>query len=202
MLGLKKGTVRVVPYFHEWRCLFEREKQALCEHLGHLAVDIQHVGSTAVPGLAAKPILDVAIGVARIADVEKCIPLLEEMGYSYAGELFDGDHCFMKETGENTTHHLHVVAFDSERWRNYLCFRDHLRGNKQARQRYRELKAELAAKFPHCRERYTEGKSAFIQGIIQKARTTQELDQAQGPISEKSRVLSGVAHLPRLRTIR
>ena len=171
MLGLKKGTVRLAPYSHEWKGLFKSEKRALREHLGHLAVDIQHVGSTAVPGLAAKPILDVVIGVARIADVEKCIPLLEGIGYSYAGELFDGDHFFVKGTQENITHHLHLVAFDGERWRNYLCVRDHLRRDKEAQQKYRELKAELAAKFPHCRERYAEEKSAFIKGIIQRART-------------------------------
>jgi GrpB-like predicted nucleotidyltransferase (UPF0157 family) len=169
MLGLKRGTVRLVPYSHEWKGLFESEKRALCEHLGHLAVDIQHVGSTAVPGLAAKPILDVVIGVARIADVEKCIPLLEGIGYSYAGELFDGDFFFMKRTQETTTHHLHLVAFDGERWRNYVWVRDHLRRDKEARQKYGELKAELAAKFPHCRERYAEEKSAFIRGIIQRA---------------------------------
>jgi GrpB-like predicted nucleotidyltransferase (UPF0157 family) len=202
MLGLRKGTVRVVPYSHEWKRLFESEKRALYEHLGCLAVDIQHVGSTAVPDLAAKPILDIAIGVARVADVEECLPLLEGVGYSYAGELFDGDHCFMKGTQENITHHLHLVAFDSERWKNYLYFRDHLRRSTEARQKYKELKADLAAEFPHCREHYTEGKSAFIQGIIQEAQKAQELDQAQGPISEKSRALSGIAQFPRLRGIR
>jgi GrpB-like predicted nucleotidyltransferase (UPF0157 family) len=201
MLGLKKGMVRLVPYSHEWKGLFESEKRALCEHLAHLAVDIQHVGSTAVPGLAAKPILDIAIGVAQIADVEKCIPLLEGIGYSYAGELFDGDHCLMKGTEGNTTHHLHLVVFDGERWRNYLCFRDHLRRSKEARQRYRDLKAELAAKFPHCRERYTEGKSAFIQGIVQQARKAHGHNQASEPISDKSRALSGIAQFPRLGAI-
>jgi GrpB-like predicted nucleotidyltransferase (UPF0157 family) len=171
MLGLKKGTVRLVPYSQEWKGLFESEERALCERLGHLAVDIQHVGSTAVPGLAAKPILDVLIGVARIADGEKNIPLLEGMGYSYAGELFDGDFFFTKGTEENITHHLHLVAFEGQRWRNYLSVRNHLRRDKEAQQKYRELKAELVAKFPNRRERYAEGKSAFIRGIIQRAQT-------------------------------
>jgi len=101
--------------------------------------------------------------------VEKNIPLLEGIGYSYAGELFDGDFCFMKGIEENITHHLHLVAFDGERWRNCVSVRDHLRRDKEARRRYTELKTELAAKFPHCRERYAEGKSAFIRGIIQRA---------------------------------
>jgi hypothetical protein len=83
-----------------------------------------------------------------------------------------------------------------------LYFRNHLRRSKEARQRYEELKADLAAEFPHCREHYTEGKSAFIQGIIQEARKAQERDQAQGPISEKSLALSGIAQFPRLRAIR
>ncbi len=170
MIGLKTGTVKMIPYCPKWKNLSKDEKRVLHEPLGHLAVDIQHIGSTAIPGLAAKPIIDLTVGVAQIADAEKCILPLEEMGFSYGGEVFIRDHFFTKGKEEDITHHLHMVEFNGDHWRNYLCFRDYLRGNQQAMVEYGNLKAELATKFPDCRETYTESKAAFIKGIIQKAK--------------------------------
>lgn len=191
MIGLKTGTVKIVPYFPEWKNLFENEKRALRGHLGHLAVDIQHIGSTAIPGLAAKPIIDLAVGVAQIADAEKCIMPLEEMGFSYVGEVFNGDHFFTKGSEEDITHHLHIVEFNGDHWRNYLSFRDYLRGNQQALHEYGNLKAELATKFPDCRESYTESKSAFIKEIIQKAKVLERQNRALALIPE--RILHGLS---------
>ena len=86
MIGLERGTVGVVPPDDGWPVAFARERHRLCEHIGHLVLDIQHVGSTAVPGLAAKPIIDIAVAVASPAEVQHCRPLLVEPGYLDRGD--------------------------------------------------------------------------------------------------------------------
>jgi GrpB-like predicted nucleotidyltransferase (UPF0157 family) len=86
MIGLERGTVRVVPADDEWPAAFAQERHCLCTRIGHLVLDIQHVGSTAVPGLAAKPIIDIAVAVASPADMQRCRPLLVELGYLDRGD--------------------------------------------------------------------------------------------------------------------
>ena len=95
MIGLPRGTVKLVPYSSEWESLFAEEERLLRSSIGAYVVDIQHVGSTAIPGLEAKPIIDIAVALRRLEDVEKCVELMERLGYEYDEEHPDR-HFFVK----------------------------------------------------------------------------------------------------------
>ena len=167
MLGLQRGTVRVVPYSSEWANLFQAESKRLRDALGSLALDIQHIGSTAVPGLAAKPILDIGIAVAGDADVVACVPLVESLGYTYRGDRgLDEGHFFDSGAEDQLTHYLHMLLLKSAGWRNYLQFRDYLIIHPEARDAYMQLKEELAAIYAADRAAYTAAKGQFIQKIL------------------------------------
>ena len=170
MLGLKRDTVQVVAYHEDWHNLFEQERHALHKHIGHLVVDIQHVGSTAVPSLDAKPILDIAVAVASMAVIPQCQPLLCALGYLERGDTGnDGGYLFVKESAPDVrTHHLHIVARDDPQWDNYLRFRDVLNADETLRTRYATLKKALQEQYPQDRKAYTASKHTFIQNILQQ----------------------------------
>lgn len=171
MLGLRKGTVRLVPHAEVWHQLFAQEEARLRDALGGLAVSVEHVGSTAVCGLSAKPIIDIAVAVREIADAERCVAPLAGIGYEYRGENgIPGRHYFAK--GEPRTHHLHMVELSSEFWRAHLLFRDYLRRHPEAAREYDALKRRLAIEHAHDRGAYTEGKAAFIEGVLEAAGDT------------------------------
>lgn len=168
MIGLKKGTVQVVAYRSQWPDLFERERRVLQQHIGHLALDVQHVGSTAVPGLDAKPILDIAVAVASVSVVPRCVRPLCRLGYVDRGDKGGvGGYLFVKEpTPDVRTHHLHVVATDDPQWRRYLRFRDALRDSEALRARYSTLKRTLRERFPEDRNAYMAAKCEFVEGVL------------------------------------
>jgi GrpB-like predicted nucleotidyltransferase (UPF0157 family) len=168
MIGLERGTVRVVPSDDEWPAAFAQERRRLCECIGHLVLDIQHVGSTAVSGLAAKPIIDIAVAVASPADVQRCRPLLVELGYLDRGDAGrTGGYLFVKERAPNVrTHHLHMVTIDDPQWANYLRFRDRLRADVALRTEYVSLKRKLQERFAGDRQGYTAAKDAFIRRVL------------------------------------
>jgi GrpB-like predicted nucleotidyltransferase (UPF0157 family) len=170
MLGLQRGTVQVVPYTPVWARLFQDECKRLADKLGSHALDIQHIGSTAVPGLAAKPILDIGIAVAGEADAAACVPLLEPLGYQYRGDRGpDEGHFFDQGSEDRLTHYLHMLLIDSTGWRNYLRFRDYLIAHPAMRDRYMQLKQELAIEYAEDRGRYTAAKAEFIQYVLTAA---------------------------------
>ncbi|HYY41838.1 MAG TPA: GrpB family protein [Pyrinomonadaceae bacterium] len=167
MLGLRRGTVRLVPYMTEWARLFASERQRLVVALGGLALAVEHVGSTAVPGLCAKPILDIGVAVRDDADAAACVGPLAGLGYEYLGARRGaGGHFFAKGADERRTHYVHVVAQAEPEWAAYLRFRDHLRADTTARDEYARLKQDLAATHAADRACYTHQKAAFIQRIL------------------------------------
>lgn len=169
MLGLLQGTVKLRPHDEAWHQLFAEEATRLRNAMGGYALAIEHVGSTAVCGLSAKPIIDIAVAVREIADAESCVLPLEKIGYAYRGEQgIPGRHFFTK--GETRTHHLHLVATDSDLWKNHLLFRDYLRQNPGVAAEYETLKTALAFEYEDNREAYTEGKAAFIESVLRMAR--------------------------------
>ncbi len=172
MIGLKKGTVRVVAYDLGWPGLFEQERRVLHEHIGHLVLDIQHVGSTAVPGLDAKPIIDIAVAVASVAVIPQCRQPLGALGYIDQGDAGqDGGYLFVKEsTPDVRTHHLHLVAIDDPQWRTYLLLRDRLRTDATLRTGYARLKRALQQQFAQDRKGYTAAKHDFIRGVLTGSR--------------------------------
>lgn len=170
MLGLQRGTIRLVPADPAWATAFAKEHLHLQAAIGHLVLDIQHVGSTSVPGLAAKPIIDLAVAVAASVDIAHCRPLLLAVGYLDRGDGgSDGGYLFVKESRPAVrTHHLHIVAQDDPQWANYLQFRDRLRVDDALRDEYAALKCTLQAAFAHNRRSYTAAKAPFIRRVLGK----------------------------------
>jgi GrpB-like predicted nucleotidyltransferase (UPF0157 family) len=127
MLGLRRGAVQLVPYTPSWVTLFQAERARLQDALGADALDIQYISSTAVPGLAAKPILDLGIAVAGEVVVATCVPRLTALGYTYRGYRgSDQGHFFDQGPEQYLTHYLHMLPIGAPAWSNYLRFRDYL----------------------------------------------------------------------------
>lgn len=168
MLGLSFGQLRLLPYEPNWPLFFLAEKERLCVSLGKRILDVQHIGSTSIPGMPAKPILDIGVAVENFEEAVRCVPLLERLGYSYKGENgISRRHYFVK--GDPRTHHLHMLEATSEEWKNHLLFRDYLCGNPEAAQAYASLKQQLALRFATDREAYQAGKESFIHAVLQQA---------------------------------
>lgn len=167
-------TVIIVPYDPSWPKQYEEEKDRLQKALGSLVVQIFHIGSTAVPGLGAKPIIDIIIALGNITDVTGCVLPLEKIGYKHLGENgIPGRHFFRKlskETGMRT-HHLHIVGAGNEFVEKHLFFRDYLCAHPETVHQYYQLKRELAAKYGKDRDTYTEAKTSFIESVLTKANT-------------------------------
>jgi GrpB-like predicted nucleotidyltransferase (UPF0157 family) len=175
MLGLEKGLVRLVPYTAEWKRYFELEKASLQAVLGSNILDIQHVGSTSIPGMIAKPIVDIAIAVVDFEEARVCIPLIEGLGYVYRGEFgIPHRHYFVK--GDPRVAHIHMSEITSITWRNLLLFRDYLCWHPKIAEEYAQLKQSLARQFPQDREAYLDGKNAFVERVIRLASAWDEID--------------------------
>lgn len=169
MLGLEKGVVKIIRHTEQWHQLFAEEAARLRDVTGKFVVAVEHIGSTSVCGISAKPILDIAAAVNDKASGEKCVAPLENIGYEYRGELgIAGRFYFVK--GAPRTHHLHMLLFDSIEWRNHLSFRDYLRQNPTAAEEYDKLKKALAQKYRNDRDSYLDGKAAFVEKILKLAR--------------------------------
>jgi GrpB-like predicted nucleotidyltransferase (UPF0157 family) len=167
-LGLVKSEVRLASPNPTWAVVGEAECHAVAELLAGLARTVEHVGSTSVPGLEAKPILDLA---AAVPDNTPAADVVHRLGaggrYTYEGDKGkDGGLLFVHRKGSFRTVHLHVVHEGSREWDDYLCFRELLRRNPDARQRYQSAKRELALRFPQDRQCYTEAKSAVVEELL------------------------------------
>ena len=160
--------IRLAPFDSDWPARFELERAALQEAIGEW-VDggIHHVGSTAVPGLEAKPIIDVLAGVRDLETARACFEPLAGLGYLYAPYLPTEMHWFCKPDPARRTHHLHLVPTGSGRYRDELSFRDRLRVDSRLAADYATLKRELAARHRDDREAYTKGKGAFIRAALE-----------------------------------
>ncbi len=185
MLGLKRGTVRLLPHEKAWEAEAEQTIIMLQKLLGDDAKEIQHVGSTAVPAICAKPIIDIALAADSFDDVMKHLPKLQAAGFYYraqndipnqklfaCGSFYDG-------TGDLQTHFIHVVLTDSEQWRDYILFRDYLNQHADTAKAYESLKLSLAEAAPvdAGREQYLQGKKDFIATVLRKALAASFLGQ-------------------------
>jgi GrpB-like predicted nucleotidyltransferase (UPF0157 family) len=168
VLGLRKGIVRLAPHTARWAELYREEEARLRAALDGVLLDVQHFGSTSIPGIRAKPILDVLVAVRRLDDVLGRRPQLQALGYGHVpGAGVPGHHVFGK--GQPRTHLLHVVEHGSRGWSENLWFRDRLRADPALGAEYDALKLRLAQAHGDDRARYTEAKGAFIQRIRQQA---------------------------------
>jgi GrpB-like predicted nucleotidyltransferase (UPF0157 family) len=164
-------SIRLVAYDPRWPAHFERERALLSDAIEPwVAGGIHHVGSTAVPGLDAKPIVDILVGVEDLAVSRGCFKPLAGLEYLYAPYRVEEMHWFCKPHPSRRTHHLHLVPVDSSRFRDELAFRDCLRAHSEIAEEYAELKHELADRFPRDREAYTDAKADFIQRVLSASR--------------------------------
>jgi GrpB-like predicted nucleotidyltransferase (UPF0157 family) len=169
LIGLKKGIVRLVPHNVEWVQAYEAERARIEAAIGPYILEIQHVGSTSIPGIAAKPIIDIGVGVADFEAARVCIAPLEALGYTFHGEHgIPGRHYFTR--GDPTLYHTHMHETTSRAWGNLVLFRDYLLAHPDEARAYLELKQRLADRYRCDRRAYTEGKAAFIERILALAR--------------------------------
>lgn len=170
-IGLKRGTVVLDKHHQEWGQAFEAEKESLKNLLGDSALDIQHIGSTSIPGLAAKPIIDMLMAVKSLEEAQNIRPILENAGYEYRENGSDQDQVlFVKGPEELRTHYLHITKLRSSVWENDLAFRDYLRSHPEAVTEYEKLKKELVLKYADNRGEYTTGKDTFIKSVLHLAK--------------------------------
>ncbi|UHA72756.1 GrpB family protein [Paenibacillus sp. 481] len=155
-----------------WQDEFARDKALITTCLPDLLLGVEHIGSTSVPGLVAKPVIDIMIGVADLAHIgAESIQALAQIGYEYVPKSdFPTRMFFRRGQWRAGTHHLHVYTHNSEEWVSNLRFRDYLRSHVEAQHAYAELKKQLASQFMHDRVSYTKGKAAFIKAIIEQAK--------------------------------
>jgi GrpB-like predicted nucleotidyltransferase (UPF0157 family) len=162
--------IRIATYDAAWPSRFEAERALLAPILAPwLAGPIEHIGSTAVPGLAAKPVIDIMAAVASLDASRDAIHSLEALSYQYFPYKPESMHWFCKPGPALRTHHLHLVPFGSDLWRERLAFRDRLREDAALRGEYEALKRELAGLHRKDREAYTDAKAAFVARVTTMA---------------------------------
>ncbi len=162
--------VIINAYDLSWPEVFAGEAWAIRQALGDVLAGVEHVGSTSIPGLASKPVIDIVVSVTSLAAAR--VPALESLGYDCRGENgIPGRLFFRKGLVEfRRTHYLHLVEAGHEQWESMLLFRDYLRSHPGDARRYEELKRTLAGKFRDNRSAYTKGKADFVQVVLEKAR--------------------------------
>ncbi|MDQ2074540.1 GrpB family protein [Haloarcula sp. H-GB4] len=170
MIGLERGTVELVPYQAEWKPLYEKEVAHLKAVAGERLLDFEHIGSTAIEGVPAKPIIDILAVVEDLKDVRGFVRVLEENGYEYRpdddvhGRLF-----FAKGPRTNRTHYLSLTEWESDFYHEKIAFREYLREHPEVAEQYASVKRALAQKYPKTRDKYTAEKSDFIQDVLDRA---------------------------------
>ncbi|KRE37323.1 GrpB family protein [Paenibacillus sp. Soil522] len=162
------SSVIVVEYDPIWVLLYEKLRGFVLPVLSDLEVTIEHVGSTSVPGLAAKPIVDMDVVVSTQADVQTAIQRLATLGYVHEGDLgATGQEAFIPPDGV-TWHHLYVCTIENAEYKRHILFRDYLRSHPEDAKMYGDLKLELGQRFHNDRLAYTNAKSDLVKGILQR----------------------------------
>jgi GrpB-like predicted nucleotidyltransferase (UPF0157 family) len=167
MTYTEDAPIRIAAYDPAWPALFEAERQLLTGVLGRWLIGpIEHVGSTAVPGLSAKPVIDIMAAVESLDGSRKAITSLREVGYQYAPYRIDVMHWLCKPSFATRTHHLHLVPYRSPLWIKRIAFRDLLREQPAIARDYAALKHRLADTHRFDREAYTEAKGPFVTQVL------------------------------------
>ena len=175
-IGLKRGKVILEPHQVEW----ETEGKKTCEKISRLLGDditgVEHVGSTSIRSICAKPIIDIAVAVRKFEDIRKHDELLAKNGIVYRKEDIPGQLLYRSGDLDNNivTHYIHVVLTDSDAWKNYLNFRDYMNMHKEDALKYEGLKKDLWKRYPDDRTAYVDGKSEFVNEMLNKAKIWRE----------------------------
>jgi GrpB-like predicted nucleotidyltransferase (UPF0157 family) len=162
--------VRIADYDSRWASMFEEARSEIVGRCGALVVGVEHVGSTSVPGLGAKPIIDIMAAVERLDDARALVEPLAAIGFEFVPKNDFPDRRFFRRGLRGAgTHHLHVVERGSWEWRRHLLFRDHLRAHPERAAEYERLKRALAAEHGPDRGAYTDAKTPFIESVVERA---------------------------------
>ena len=162
-IGLKRLTVKLLPHNKEWENIFKIEEKKLRK----LFCQVEHVGSTAIKGIKAKPIIDIIAAVPAVAKAKEQAKALKRLGYELRPLSSNRRQMlFVKGKEDQRTHYLHLIRAEGKLWRDYIFFRDYLSKNKNAARSYEKLKMELAEKFAANRPKYTKAKNKFIKKIL------------------------------------
>ncbi|MBS4191956.1 GrpB family protein [Bacillus sp. FJAT-49705] len=157
--------VEVCPYNEQWVSMFEEEASKLSDIFGEEIVVIEHIGSTSVPGLKAKPIIDIMPVVKDINMVDKYNKAMQDMGYEPKGENGIPNRRYFQKGGDNRTHHVHIYQFGNDGIQRHLAFRDYLIAYPEAKKKYGELKQQLSQQFPYDIQSYILGKENLVKEI-------------------------------------
>jgi GrpB-like predicted nucleotidyltransferase (UPF0157 family) len=170
-LGADSAVVELVPHRDEWEGLYRSEAERILSACSGRVTVVEHIGSTAIPGLSAKPILDLMPGIARLEDGPPTIPSMETLGYTCRGEHgIPGRLYFEMVRGGRRVAHAHMFVVGTVDWERHILFRDYLRAHPETARAYGELKMTLAARHRNDRAAYTDAKSDFIDSIVARAR--------------------------------
>lgn len=170
MIGLKRGTVVLIPHQREWSDNAKDTVRLLKQLLGDTAIDIQHIGSTAISSIHAKPIIDIAVAVHDLNDMLPYIETLKQNHIIFRGEVVAGEILFVMGNDNIRTHHIHIVKWNGTEWNNYINFRDYLNAYPEKAMMYDTCKQKLAMRFSNDRKSYTTGKEGMIQNLLAEAR--------------------------------
>lgn len=174
MIGLKRGTVKLVSYQKEWSDNAKNIIQLLWQLLGDTVIDIQHVGSTAISSIHAKPIIDISVALNDLNDILPYIEKLDKQSIIFRGEIISGELLFVMGNNKIRTHHIHIVKWNGKEWNNYINFRDFLNAYPEKALLYDSYKQKLAIKFSNDRKKYTSGKEKIIRHLLNEAKRWKE----------------------------
>ena len=170
----KRRVIEVMSYNANWTHMYQEESGKIKNILNDIIIDIYHIGSTAIPGIKAKPVIDILIEVKDIEAVDRYNHKMEELGYEAMGEYGIPKRRFFRKGGNKRTHHLHIFQVGNEEVGRHINFKEYLISHPDKGQEYSKLKEKLANKYAYDVENYTNGKSDFIQEIDRKAKLWRE----------------------------
>jgi len=165
-----KRRVEVVSYNSNWKKMYKEESEKIKNILNDIIIDIHHIGSTAIPGIKAKPVIDILVEVKDIEAVDQYNHEMEELGYEVMGEYGIPKRRFFRKGGNKRTHHIHIFQAGNEEIERHINFKEYLITHPDKRREYSKLKEKLANKYTYDVESYTNGKSDFIKEIDRKAK--------------------------------
>jgi len=172
MIGQHKRNLNVVPYQSGWKDIYEREAELLLGALGENALGIEHIGSTSIPGIEAKPVIDIMVAVESLERATELVPVVEALGYIYRPhDIIPERMFFARESApEIRTHHLNLTPLGSGFWKNQLAFRNYLRAHADMAAEYVRLKKHLAEEYARTNLLDPDGKTAFVNKVLELAK--------------------------------